>query len=131
MDVNMINRNQEYLKTYTDNLDVSQYDNNKVMQEMIKIKETAKDEETAEKDTKKDKNKYSEKDLDEAVKKLNEALKEQQTHTEYERHEKMGITMVKVVKDQTEEVVLELPPKKILDMVASMCEQAGILDKKV
>ena len=130
MDVNLVNRNQEYLKTYTDNLDVSQYDNSKVIDENIKIKETAKDEETQNKDEKREDKKYSEKDLHDAMEKLNESLKEQQTHAEYEKHEQMGITMVKIVKDKTDEVVLEVPPKKILDMIASMCEQAGILDKK-
>lgn len=39
--------------------------------------------------------------------------------------------MIKIIDDETKEVILEIPPQKILDMVASMCKQVGLLDKKV
>lgn len=40
--------------------------------------------------------------------------------------------MVKVVNTETDEVIREIPPEKILDMVAKMWELAGIMvDEKV
>ena len=38
--------------------------------------------------------------------------------------------MVKIVDDDTQKVVVELPPEKVLDMIASLCKQVGLLDKK-
>ncbi len=35
--------------------------------------------------------------------------------------------MLTVVDKSTQEVLMEVPPKKILDFVANMCEMAGIL----
>ena len=40
--------------------------------------------------------------------------------------------MIKIHDKETDEVIVEYPPEKILDMVAKMCERAGIfMDKKV
>lgn len=39
--------------------------------------------------------------------------------------------MIKIIDNETNEVIFEVPPKKILDMVTKMCELAGVLlDKK-
>jgi len=46
-------------------------------------------------------------------------------------HDKLNQIMIKIVDNKTKDVLLEVPPKKILDMVAKMCEMVGILvDKK-
>lgn len=73
---------------------------------------------------------YSKKELDDAVKKVNDFFKSEKTHAEYSTHEDFGTLMIKIVSDETKEVILEVPPKKILDMVASMCRQVGLFDKK-
>ena len=52
-------------------------------------------------------------------------------HAEYSVHEDFRTIMIKIIDDTTKEVILEIPPKKILDMVASMCKQFGLIDKKV
>lgn len=76
------------------------------------------------------------KDVDEkavkkAVDKLNKFLEDDKTHAEYEVHDKLKDIMIKIVDDKTGEVIQEIPPKKILDMVAKMCEMVGIIfDKK-
>lgn len=76
------------------------------------------------------------KDVDEkavkkAVDKLNKFLEDDRTHAEYEVHDKLKDIMIKIVDDKTGEVIQEIPPKKILDMVAKMCEMVGIIfDKK-
>jgi flagellar protein FlaG len=51
---------------------------------------------------------------------------------EFSIHEKTKQIMVKVIDVTTDEVIRELPPEKILDIVASMWEVAGIIvDKKI
>ncbi|KIL09018.1 flagellar protein FlaG [Clostridium botulinum] len=75
-------------------------------------------------------NDYSKEELDKSLKKLNKFLEDDKAHAEYSVHEDLGSIMIKIVDDKTKEVILEVPPKKILDMVASMCKQFGLLDKK-
>jgi len=76
-------------------------------------------------------NDITEKDIKGAVKKINTFLQDEHTHAEYYVHEEFNIIMIKIVDDDTKKVVLEVPPKKLIDMVAKMCELAGILvDKK-
>ena len=66
-----------------------------------------------------------------AVDKMNKLLEESSTHVEYEVHEKFKDIMIKIVDNDTKQVVQEIPSKKLLDMVAKLCEMAGImLDKK-
>lgn len=70
------------------------------------------------------------KDLDKSVKKLNKFLEDERVHAEYSVHKDLNAIMIKIVDDVTKEVIMEIPPKKILDMVASMCKQVGLIDKK-
>lgn len=71
------------------------------------------------------------KDLKNAVEKLNNFLEDNKTHAEYEVHEKLNDVMIKIVDDNTGKVIQEIPSKKILDMVAKMMEMVGVLfDKK-
>jgi flagellar protein FlaG len=54
-------------------------------------------------------------------------------HTEFEFaiHEQTKQIMVKVMNAETKEVLREIPPEKILDMVAKMWEMAGLfVDEK-
>ncbi|MBU5591106.1 flagellar protein FlaG [Clostridium sp. MSJ-4] len=76
---------------------------------------------------------FSEEDIKRSVEKLNKFLQDENVHAEYEVHEKLKhVTMIKIVNTDTKEIVMEIPPKKILDMVAKMCEMVGIIiDKKV
>ena len=78
----------------------------------------------------KEKDGYTQKELDDALKKINNFLKDEKTHAEYSVHKDFGTLMIKVIDDESDKVVLEIPPEKILDMVASMCRQVGLLDKK-
>jgi flagellar protein FlaG len=71
-------------------------------------------------------------DVQKAVDKLNKFLEDDKTHAEYEIHPTFkNDVMIKIVDDKTGNVVLEVPPKKILDMIAKMCEMVGVMvDKK-
>ncbi|MGN2369761.1 flagellar protein FlaG [Clostridium cagae] len=73
---------------------------------------------------------YSKEELDKSLKKLNKFLEDDKAHAEYSVHKDLRAIMIKIVDDKTKDVILEVPPKKILDMVASMCKQFGLLDKK-
>ena len=74
---------------------------------------------------------YSKDDIAKAVDKLNSLLKEENTYAEYSIHDELGDVMIKIVDKNTKEVIVEYPPKKILDMIAKLCELAGIaIDKK-
>ena len=74
---------------------------------------------------------YSKEDVVKAVEKLNKFLSEENTYAEYSIHEKFGDIMIKIVDKDTKEVIMEYPPKKILDLIAKMCELSGIaIDKK-
>lgn len=73
----------------------------------------------------------SKEEIKNSVDKLNKFLEGEKVHAVYEIHEKLNDVMIKIVNNETKEVILEIPPKKILDMVAKMCEMVGILvDKK-
>jgi len=73
----------------------------------------------------------SEKEIKNAVNKINKFLEGEGTHLQYEKHDVLNEMIVKVIDNNSNEVINEIPNKKILDMVAKMCEMAGILvDKK-
>jgi flagellar protein FlaG len=76
-------------------------------------------------------NEIKEVDVRNAVDKLNKFLEDDKTHAIYEFHSTFNDLMIKIVDDKTGDVVLEIPPKKILDMIAKMCEMVGVMvDKK-
>ncbi len=74
-----------------------------------------------------DKIDYPEKIAREAAERLNRMLEGLNRRISVSVHEKTHEIMVKVVDNITGEVVREIPPKKILDMVANMMEMAGLL----
>lgn len=74
---------------------------------------------------------YREGDIAKAVDKLNKFLKGENTYAEYSVHEKFGDIMIKIIDQDTKEVIMECPPKKILDLIARMVELVGVaVDKK-
>ncbi|MEG0296302.1 MAG: flagellar protein FlaG [Clostridium sp.] len=76
--------------------------------------------------TSKDKG-YKEEDVAKAVDKLNKFLTGDNLEATYEKHEVFGDIMIKIVNTNTKEVVLEVPPKKILDLVAQLCKMVGVI----
>lgn len=72
--------------------------------------------------------KYSDKDIKEAGDIIDKILKQQDFKLEYKTHDKFKyITMIKIVDSKTGDTIKEIPPKKILDMVAAMCEMVGLM----
>ena len=93
---------------------------------------TAKTKESNQKEYAQNKRVLHEKDVFKAIEMANISLELPQTMFEFSIHEKTREIMVKVIDEGTGEVIREIPPEKILDMVAKMWEIAGILvDEKV
>lgn len=66
-----------------------------------------------------------------AIETANQKLNGGPREFEFSIHEKTKQIMVKVIDSSTKEVIREIPPEKILDMVANMCEAAGLfVDEK-
>jgi flagellar protein FlaG len=73
----------------------------------------------------------NEQDLKKAVERLNKFVEGDNITVQYDIHPQFKDIMVKIIDKSTGAVITEVPPKKILDMVAKMCELAGmIFDKK-
>jgi len=128
MDVNNIGQSSANLNAYSSNVSEYKQTNTEVSvpqaQEVQKVQSQVQDE------NKNQNQEPKKKDIENALNKINNFLKEDKTHAEYTYNEEMKTMMVKIIDENTKEVVLEIPPKKILDMVASMMRQVGLLDKK-
>ncbi len=69
--------------------------------------------------------------LAEAVKIANEVMQVMDRQLQFSVHEGTNRPMVKVVDPNTDKVIREIPPEKILDMVAKMWEVVGLfVDEK-
>lgn len=76
--------------------------------------------------------KISKEELEKAVDGLDQFVQASRTHISFEFHEELKDYYVTVVDSETNEVIKELPAKKLLDTYASMLEFMGILvDKKI
>lgn len=65
-------------------------------------------------------------ELIEAIERANNTLRGINTNFQFSIHEDTKAIMVKVINSDTKEIIREIPPEKILDMVAKMWEMAGI-----
>lgn len=72
-----------------------------------------------------------EKTVIDAIERANRTLTINNNYLKFSIHSKTHQIMVKVVNPDTNEVVREIPPEKVLDMVAKMWELAGLfVDEK-
>jgi flagellar protein FlaG len=63
---------------------------------------------------------------------LNDFLKASNTHLKFEFHDELKEYYVAIVDDTTNEIVKEIPSKKLLDMYAAMTDYLGLLvDRKI
>lgn len=66
-----------------------------------------------------------------AVEEINAKLSGQNVEVEVSFHEKTKEPIIKLVNTVSKEVIREIPPEKIVDMITAMCEMAGIyMDEK-
>lgn len=78
-------------------------------------------------DTLREKLDYNKEDLQKAVEQANRVIFNNDNHFEFKMHERTGRMMVKLVDNETKEIIKEIPPEKILDLVASIWDLVGIL----
>ena len=64
------------------------------------------------------------------MEKINKELIGPETHLEFSIHECTHEIMVKVVDDETKEVIKEIPPEKLLDLVATIWQIVGLFVDK-
>jgi flagellar protein FlaG len=62
-----------------------------------------------------------------AINSTNEKLETHNRRIEFSIHDKTNDIMVKIVDRNTNEVIREIPPEKIKNMLANMLERAGLL----
>jgi flagellar protein FlaG len=75
---------------------------------------------------------HSKEKMEKVIDSMNDFLKASNTHLKFQFHDELQKYYVAIVDDQTNEVIREIPPKKLLDMYAAMVEYLGlIVDKKV
>lgn len=68
-----------------------------------------------------------EKEWIEVIERANKAITGAVCSFEFSIHDKTKEIMVKVIDSDTGKIIREIPPEKVLDMVAKMWEMAGIL----
>lgn len=79
-----------------------------------------------------EKRKVEEEQIISAIEKANKEFMIYDRKFEFSIHEKTKAIMVKVIDAKNDEIIREIPPEKILDMVAKLWELAGIMvDEKV
>lgn len=70
----------------------------------------------------------SEKTILDCIQKANRAMEDfAHTALRYSVHDKTNTIVVKVINKDTNEVIKEIPPEKMLDMVANLMELSGII----
>lgn len=67
------------------------------------------------------------KNLEQEIAGINKWLQSTSSHVKFTLHEDLNEYYVQVINDQTNEVIREIPSKKVMDMVAKMHEMIGIL----
>ena len=66
-------------------------------------------------------------ELEKNVEAINKWLEANSTHLKFQLHDKLNEFYVQVVNNLTNEIVREIPQKKMLDIVAKMYEMNGLL----
>ncbi|WP_307551164.1 flagellar protein FlaG [Paenibacillus sp. V4I5] len=66
-------------------------------------------------------------ELEKSIGDLNKFMQSSNTHLSFVLHDRLNEYYVQVVDDQTQEVVREVPSRKVLDMVAEMKSKLGFL----
>ena len=66
-------------------------------------------------------------ELQRAIDQTNQMIFKDDNRFEFKIHERTGRIMVKLINNETDEIVKEIPPEKILDLVASIWDLVGIL----
>jgi len=64
---------------------------------------------------------------DEVVERLNLAMRALSTRLKFQKHEASGRFVVRVINEQTDEVIREIPPERLLDLLVHLRRMVGVL----
>lgn len=114
--------------TLTQNVGKIEKENKRIIRETsVDLKENTSEVQPSE-DKKKDAGEENNvKKIRTAVDTINESLKESHTSIKMKYHDKINRISIKIVNDDTKEVIKEIPPEDTLEMVQRMLEQAGVI----
>ncbi len=71
-------------------------------------------------------------EVQQATEKLNRLMGLVERRLKFEIHDESNRVMVKIIDEKSGEILREVPPKKVLDMLSSFADYVGLLvDKKV
>lgn len=77
------------------------------------------------------KEKFAKEEVERVALEANDALETVNTQLVFKVHEGTGRPLIKLVESSTQEVIREIPPEKMLDVLAGIWEWAGlIVDRK-
>jgi len=72
-----------------------------------------------------------EQQFNDMIERSNKALRGLDTHLKLSVHQKTHQIVVKVMNTETNEIVKEIPPEKLIDLMYNLCEQLGLfVDEK-
>ncbi|EJL46883.1 MULTISPECIES: flagellar protein FlaG [Brevibacillus] len=75
---------------------------------------------------------YSKEDIEKELDTLNKVLESKGSHLKFVLHDKLQKYYVQVIDNNTDEVLKEIPTKKVMDIVANFYEKLGfIVDEKI
>ncbi|AEM73699.1 flagellar protein FlaG [Caldicellulosiruptor acetigenus] len=112
---NAVSRIQDS-RTRPENVEVSWQDEKGINKEGVNDKFTEKD----------DKKELDEDTLIKMINQANKAFEAKYTRLEFSIHKETHEIVVKVYDKETNELIREIPPEKILDIIAKLWELAGI-----
>ena len=70
--------------------------------------------------------------VDKLIQDVNEMMQGSTTHFEFTIHEKSGEVIVKLIDDETNEVVKEIPSEKMVELMSNLRELVGLcVDEKI
>ncbi|MBT9154575.1 MAG: hypothetical protein DDT39_01253 [Firmicutes bacterium] len=64
---------------------------------------------------------------DEVFERANTAMQALSTRLKFEKHESSGHFMVRVINEETSEVIREIPPERMLDLLVHLRRMVGVL----
>lgn len=67
------------------------------------------------------------KKLKDAVEHVNQSIRHSKTRCEFSYHEETKRVSIKVIDEETDEIIREIPPEETLEMLSKMWELAGIM----
>lgn len=97
----------------------------------VAAKTSGSNEYYSDQDRKQKENPATEDQIMKAINKANNTLKHNRTRAEFSYHDKINRVSIKILDEDTNEVIKEIPPEEALEMIEKMWELAGLfLDEK-